>query len=298
MIAYDRETDVLATPARWQRPFDELERGPRHRTCERAATDTAHGVWSRFLATPVTWVVVTTDEGPNTRLQFVRPSDLSAADAFVGGTYGRGRDAFSACVQTITTFVNEVFPPDLSLDALIGAAVSRRDTGGRIDAGRDKHVGLQAVADLRDWLGLRVDDIAAMSGISPSTVYYWADHPESVPRAAKVAPLMRLRGVVGAVFGALGESDANRWLLAGTSPRLEHLRDQPAALDALEDEVYERLLSRAHEQLHAVGPPRENVEDAARKSADLSMADAAGVDPIRAAMLDPERVKAGDEAPE
>src|SRR6266516_5072129 len=110
-----------------------------------------------------------------------------------------------------------------------------------IGAGRELHAGLRAIDDLRRWLSLSVADIARISGLSESTVYWWAEHPTSTPRPAKINRLLGLQALVWGLTDELGEAMARQWFRAGRPSPLARLRRDPAALPAVEEKGY-RLL--------------------------------------------------------
>jgi hypothetical protein len=120
------------------------------------------------------------------------------------------------------------------------------------DAG--KHAGLRAVSNLRAWLHLTVADVAALTGIAPSTVYWWANHPGSMVRPATVDRLLALEALASGLVDELGEEGARRWFRFGSPSRLDRLRSDPVRNDPLglaviEAEGYDFLLGRARQRL-------------------------------------------------
>lgn len=112
----------------------------------------------------------------------------------------------------------------------------------RIAAARNRHPGVGAVADLRDWLGLSVRDICAATGLAESTVYSWSVKPESRPRASTVSGLMGLWALAGTVEEELGER-ARAWWHDGNPSRLEQLTQWGSkALPSLQDDVAELVV--------------------------------------------------------
>jgi hypothetical protein len=118
-----------------------------------------------------------------------------------------------------------------------------------VRAGRDLHPGLRAVDDLRQWLTLSISDVANISGISESAIYWWAEHPTSIPRAAKIQPLLALRALVWTFVEQLSEAEARNWFRSGDPSPLDRLKEDPKALEAVEKEGYRLLLKRADANL-------------------------------------------------
>lgn len=99
------------------------------------------------------------------------------------------------------------------------------------------HQGLQRFDDLRDWLKLSYNELAALVGIAPSTVFAWRKNPSSRPRASTIAELMRLHAVVREVESQRpGEGLA--WFCSGSPSPHDQLLDSIANLSRLEDEVF------------------------------------------------------------
>jgi hypothetical protein len=122
------------------------------------------------------------------------------------------------------------------------------DSESRVEA--RTHLGVQAIDDLRRWLGLKIEEVAAVARLSPSTYYYWQANPDSTPRAAKVDTLFRLHALVAALVLELGVPGAGDWLRYGKPSRLQRLSDGlPTTLDAVEGEVYDFVERRASVRL-------------------------------------------------
>lgn len=109
------------------------------------------------------------------------------------------------------------------------------------------HPGLRAVADLQRWLTLTIAEIAKLTGVAESTVYWWKHHPTSVVRPAKVDRLLGLHALAGGLVDGLGEDGARRWFRSGAPTPLSQLRDDPAALPVVEQAGYRLLLERAQD---------------------------------------------------
>jgi len=117
------------------------------------------------------------------------------------------------------------------------------------------HAGLRAVNHLRAWLHLTVADVANLTGIAPSTVYWWTDHPSSVPRPATVDRLLGLEALTSGLVDELGVDGARRWFRFGSPSRLDRLRADPLALPVVEAEGYDFLLGQARKRLLEAGQP-------------------------------------------
>jgi hypothetical protein len=159
-----------------------------------------------------------------------------------------------------------------------------------IGAGRALHPGLRAVDDLRRWLTLTIADIARITGVSESTIYWWAEHPTSIPRPAKIDRLLGLRALVGGMIDDLGQTITDRWFRSGQQSRLERLRSDPEALATVEAEGYGLLMRRARKRLAAAGPGRPVTdEDDRRDLARLAEQEREFQEPLKVEALDPDR---------
>ncbi len=122
------------------------------------------------------------------------------------------------------------------------------------------HTGVRAIDNLRRWLGLRIDEVTDIVGLSPSTYYYWQANPDSLPRAAKVDTLFRFHALVAALVLELGDTGASDWFRFGTPSRLQTLRqDMPFALSRLESDAYDTVERLAAARLADL--PIESVTD-------------------------------------
>jgi hypothetical protein len=166
-----------------------------------------------------------------------------------------------------------------------------------IDAGRALHPGLRAVDDLRRWLTLTIADIARITRISESTIYWWAEHPTSIPRPAKIDRLLGLQAFVGGMIDDLGQTITTQWFRSGQPSRLDRLRSDRQALAAVEKEGYDLLMRRARKRLAAAGPGRPVTDDDDRRDlARLAEQEREFQEPLKVEALDPDRFEP-DELP-
>jgi hypothetical protein len=164
-----------------------------------------------------------------------------------------------------------------------------------IGAGRALHPGLRAVDDLRRWLTLTIADIAQITGLSESTIYWWADHSTSIPRPAKLHRLLGLQALVGGMLDDLGQTITDRWFRSGQPSRLDRLRSDPEALQAVETEGYDLLMRRARKRLAAAGPGRPVTDDDDRRDlARLAQQEREYQEPLKVEALDPDRLEPND----
>jgi hypothetical protein len=164
-----------------------------------------------------------------------------------------------------------------------------------IGAGRALHPGLRAVDDLRRWLTLTIADIARITGVSESTIYWWAEHPTSIPRPAKIDRLLGLQALVGGMVDDLGQTITDRWFRSGQQSRLERLRGDPEALAPIESEGYDLLMHRASKRLAAAGPGRPMTDDDDRRDlARLAQQEREFQEPLKVEALDPNRLEPDD----
>jgi hypothetical protein len=138
-------------------------------------------------------------------------------------------------------------------------------TRDAIGAGRELHAGLRAVDDLRRWLSLTVADVAGIAGLSESTIYWWAEHPTSIPRPAKIDRLLGLQALAWGLVEDLGEPEARRWFRSGRPSPLDRLRRDPRALPVIEEKGYELLQRLASKRLASAGPGRPVTDDDDRR---------------------------------
>jgi hypothetical protein len=166
---------------------------------------------------------------------------------------------------------------------------------GGIGAGRALHPGLRAVDDLRRWLTLTIADVARITGMSESTIYWWADHPTSIPRPAKIHRLLGLQALVGGMLDDLGQTITDRWFRSGQPSRLDRLRSDPGALAAVEKEGYDLLMRRARKRLAAAGPGRPVTDDDDRRDlVRLAEQEREFQEPLKVEALDPNRLEPDD----
>jgi hypothetical protein len=164
-----------------------------------------------------------------------------------------------------------------------------------IGAGRALHPGLRAVDDLRRWLTLTIADIARITGVSESTIYWWAEHPTSIPRPAKIDRLLGLQALVGGMIDDLGQTITDRWFRSGQQSRLERLRSDPQALPAIEQEGYDLLMHRARKRLAAAGPARPVTDDDDHRDlVRLAEQEREFQEPLKVEALDPDRFEPDD----
>jgi len=166
---------------------------------------------------------------------------------------------------------------------------------GGVGAGRELHPGLRAVDDLRRWLTLSIADVARISGLSESTIYWWAEHPTSIPRPAKIDRLLGLQVLVGGLIDDLGQTITDRWFRSGQPSRLERLRSDSRAMAAIEEEGYDLLMHRARRRLVASGPGRPVTDDDDRRDlARLAEQERDFHEPLTVEVFDPNRLESDD----
>jgi hypothetical protein len=164
-----------------------------------------------------------------------------------------------------------------------------------IGAGRDLHAGLRAVDDLRRWLTLNVADIARIAGLSESTVYWWAEHPTSVPRPAKLDRLLGLQALAWGLVEDLGPAEARQWFRSGHPSPLDRLCRDPGALSAVEDQGYKLLQQLASNRLASAAPGRPVTDDDDRRDlARLAKQEREFQEPLTVEELDPRRLEPED----
>jgi hypothetical protein len=88
---------------------------------------------------------------------------------------------------------------------------------------------LAAAEELRDWLDLTYEDLAAITGIGRSTLFSWR-HPQTGrsevrPRRARLGRLNLLHAVIGELVDVLGVDRARAAIREGDPSRLDRLRD-------------------------------------------------------------------------
>ena len=101
----------------------------------------------------------------------------------------------------------------------------------------------RAAEDLREWLDLTYDDLAAITGIAKNTVHYWKRTGASA-RPSTVRKLWRVHTLVHALISQLGQTQAVEWLRAGPESPLNLLL--AGDLEAVERKA-SRLLFRPPE---------------------------------------------------
>lgn len=103
-----------------------------------------------------------------------------------------------------------------------------------------------AIADrLQEWLGLTIDDLAAIADISKTTIHYW--HREhGKPRPATVRRLLRAYALVQALIVRRGVEGTATWLRSGHPSPLELLK--AGDFEAVEDNASSVLFSATSRQ--------------------------------------------------
>jgi hypothetical protein len=176
-----------------------------------------------------------------------------------------------------------------------GSQQPTRTTGDAIGAGRDLHAGLRAVDDLRRWLSLSVAEIVRIAGLSESTVYWWAEHPASTPRPAKIDRLLGLQALAWGLVEDLGEPMTRRWFRAGSPSPLDLLRRDPGALPVVEERGYRLLQRLADKRLANAGPGRPVIDDDDQRDVDrLAEQEREFTERLVARELDPRRLEPED----
>ena len=168
-------------------------------------------------------------------------------------------------------------------------------TRDAIGAGRDRHAGLRAIDDLRRWLSLNVADIARIADLSESTVYWWAEHPTSIPRPAKIDRLLGLQALAWGLVEDLGEAMTRQWFRVGHPSPLDRLRRDPGALPVVEEQGYKLLQRLANKRLADAGPGRPVTDDDDRRDlARLAEQERDVKEPLVVEELDPRRLEPED----
>jgi hypothetical protein len=168
-------------------------------------------------------------------------------------------------------------------------------TRDAIGAGRELHAGLRAVDDLRRWLSLTVADVARIAGLSESTVYWWAEHPTSIPRPAKLDRLLGLQALAWGLVEDLGEPMTRQWFRAGRPSPLDLLRRDPGALPVVEEQGYKLLQRLASKRLADAGPGRPVTDDDDQRDlARLAEQERDLKEPLVIEELDPRRLEPED----
>lgn len=102
---------------------------------------------------------------------------------------------------------------------------------------RQVHPGTEALDQLQEWLGLPLDGIVAVVGLSGSTRQFWRNNPTAAVRPSKAGRLLRFRTAVGLLVGSVGLEQARHMLHSeGWLQPLDETR-----LVALEARVREQL---------------------------------------------------------
>jgi hypothetical protein len=172
------------------------------------------------------------------------------------------------------------------------AAPTTRDA---IKAGRDLHAGLRAVDDLRRWLSLTIAEVARIAGLSESTVYWWAEHPTSLPRPVKIDRLLGLQALAWGLVEDLGEAMTRQWFRAGRPSPLDRLRRDPEALRIVEEEGYKLLQRLASRRLADAGRGQPVTDDDDQRDlARLAEQERDLKEPLTVEKLDPRRLEPRD----
>lgn len=79
-----------------------------------------------------------------------------------------------------------------------------------------------ALDQVRNWLGLTIEDVAAVTKISLRTLKYWQIEAVA-PRARTIRPLWKVHGFAMALHRSLGDAGARRWLATGEPSHLNRL---------------------------------------------------------------------------
>jgi hypothetical protein len=144
-----------------------------------------------------------------------------------------------------TTQAVEFLPPVNAVLRFLHRSESLRESEARADvrqrkiqAARNRHTGVRALADLQEWLGLSIAEVCRASGLAQSTVYHWADHSDTKPRMSTVRGLLALWALAGTVREVLGEGEGRAWWHSGDPSALELLLAHgPSSLDTLQERV-------------------------------------------------------------
>jgi hypothetical protein len=168
-------------------------------------------------------------------------------------------------------------------------------TRDAVGAGRELHAGLRAVDDLRRWLSLSVAEVARIAGLSESTIYWWAEHPTSTPRPAKIDRLLGLQALAWGLVEELGEPMTRQWFRAGRPSPLDRLRRDPGALPVVEEQGYKLLQRLANKRLADAEPGRPVTDDDDQRDvARLAQQEREFTKRLVARELDPHRLEPED----
>jgi hypothetical protein len=121
----------------------------------------------------------------------------------------------------------EVAPDQPTLPSTIG-----RDAAPRFPA-------LQAAADLRTWLHITYDEVAAMSGLAKRTIHHWRA-TGAQPHPATVRRLLEIHALVDALRRTLGPDRAGDWFRTGVPSPLQLLNagDWSSVQEAMHDVLF------------------------------------------------------------
>ena len=94
--------------------------------------------------------------------------------------------------------------------------------GAGVTGWQDPDVG-QAIAQIRDWLGVSGEDVASAVGVSLRTLRYWQANSVA-PRVGHARRLWRLHALALALWRTLGGVGARQWVGVGAPTPLSMLR--------------------------------------------------------------------------
>jgi hypothetical protein len=158
-------------------------------------------------------------------------------------------DGLAQALETFRVTILEIIEPVAAtladLLSRVEAPTLMAPARSKVHDRRDIHAGLAMVDDLRSWLDESIDNVALSAGLSPSTIYHWADNPSVVPRAEKISLLIRLHTLMTTIIDERGLDGARSWLRQGSPSPLHRLRVAPVVtIEQLESELYGGLLAR------------------------------------------------------
>lgn len=141
---------------------------------------------------------------PQADCRFIRGTDI--AFAFVTGSEDltdspwrelrRALEPLHEAVDAVLENIHESLQPERELSV------------------RRRHVGLTAVAQLIEALGLSRPVILRMGGVPASTFYAWQKNPHSVIRTPTVVRLLQLQTQIGMLDEVLGRERMRAWVLS------------------------------------------------------------------------------------
>ena len=119
----------------------------------------------------------------------------------------------------------------------------------RQNSAAEMHSSLQAVEQLRSWLGASYDELAVISGVAKTSFFNWRNRPDTRVRPTTIVRLLRVHAAVGFAVDTLG-IETSKWLNIGSPSRRSMLFKGDQGLQQFESEV--RALMRSRERSESV----------------------------------------------